>query len=131
MPEFSIKSFQKLETCDQRLQQLFMEVVKHFNCTILEGHRGEKEQNEAFAKGNSKLKWPNGKHNRKPSNAVDVAPYPIDWEDRERMTYFAGFVRGVGLMMGIPVRWGGDWAGSTDLKANKFDDLVHFELSNE
>jgi len=25
-----------------------------------------------------------------PSDAVDVAPYPIDWNDKERFYYFAG-----------------------------------------
>ena len=27
-----------------------------------------------------------------PSRAVDVVPYPIDWDDRERFHLFAGFV---------------------------------------
>ena len=46
------------------------------------------------------------------------------------MTYFAGFVKGIALMLGIPIRWGGDWNGNNDLKDNNFDDLPHFELRN-
>ena len=30
-------------------------------------------------------------------------------------------------MMGIKIRWGGDWDSDTQVNDNKFDDLVHFE----
>ena len=128
MPKFGRTSLKRLNTCDEDLQALFKEVVKYFDCSVIEGHRNEARQNKAFEDGNSKVKFPKGRHNSKPSKAVDVVPYPVDWEDRERMTYFAGFVKGVAYMMGIPVRWGGDWNNNTDLKDNNFDDLPHFEL---
>ena len=128
MPKFGKKSKSRLKTCDEDLIALFEEVVKYFDCTVLEGHRGEKLQNKYFKEGKSKLKFPNGNHNNNPSTAVDVVPYPIDWDDRERMTYFAGFVKGVAYKMGIPIRWGGDWNNNTSLKDNSFDDLPHFEL---
>ena len=57
MPRFSKRSLGRLETCDERLQELFKEVVKRFDCTIIEGHRGEEKQNAAYKKGNSKLKY--------------------------------------------------------------------------
>jgi len=128
MAKFGKTSKKRLETCDERLQSLFNEVVKVFDCSILVGHRGEEDQNKAYKEGNSQVKWPKGKHNKKPSSAVDVAPYPIDWEDRERFSYFAGFVKGVAYRLNIPLRWGGDWDGDTELSDNNFDDLVHFEL---
>ena len=128
MPRFSSKSKRKLDTCHESLQQLFSEVVKSFDCTVIEGHRGEKKQNEAYRKGNSKLKYPNGKHNKTPSIAVDVIPYPVDWKDRDRMHYFGGFVLGIAKKMGFKIRWGGDWDMDTHTKDNKFDDLVHFEM---
>jgi hypothetical protein len=128
MPSFSRRSLDRLNTCDARLRVIFNQVIKHFDCTVLEGHRGEEAQNEAFRQGHSQLQWPDGKHNAWPSQAVDVAPYPIDWEDRERFTYFAGFVMGIAISQGIKIRWGGDWNMDMDLKDNRFDDLVHFEL---
>ena len=128
MPRFSTKSRSKLHTCDNRLVDLFNKVVKGFDCTIIEGHRGKKAQNEAFNKGNSKVKFPNGKHNQSPSVAVDVAPYPIDWSDRDRFHYFSGYVLGIASQMGLKIRWGGDWDMDTKTKDNKFDDLVHFEI---
>ena len=128
MPRFGKRSISRLKTCDQKLQELFYEVVKHFDCSIIEGHRGEERQNKAFADGKSKVKYPNGKHNQNPSIAVDVAPYPIDWTDRDRFHYFGGFVLGVAKEMGMNIRWGGDWNQDTHTKDNKFDDLVHFEI---
>jgi len=131
MPKFGTKSRGKLHTCDEDLQDLFNEVVKHFDCTVIEGHRGKDRQNAAYEKGNSKLKFPKGKHNQMPSIAVDVAPYPIDWNDRDRFHYFSGFVLGIASQMGLNIRWGGDWDQDTHTKDNKFDDLVHFELKEE
>ena len=128
MPAFGQTSKDRLATCDVRLQKVFYEVVKHFDCTVIEGHRGQEAQHAAFVSGKSQLDWPNGNHNAVPSKAVDVVPYPVDWNDRERMTYFAGFVRGIAKSMGIDIRWGGDWNEDTQVKDNKFDDLPHFEV---
>lgn len=130
MPAFSKRSRDRLSTTHPNLQRLFTEVVKHFDCTILCGHRTKEEQNKAYAEGNSKLKWPRSKHNTKPSIAVDVIPYPIRWKDRERMHLFAGYVIGLAHSMGIGIRWGGDWDSDTEVNDNNFDDLVHFELVN-
>ena len=128
MPYFGRTSKKRLKTCDEDLIYLFEEVVKYFDCSVLEGHRGKRLQNKYFKEGKSKLKFPDGNHNKKPSKAIDVAPYPIDWDDRERMTYFAGFVKGMASALGIPIRWGGDWNSDTQVKDNNFDDLPHFEL---
>lgn len=130
MPAFGKASQEKLATCDPRLQKVFNEVIKHFDCTVIEGHRGEAAQNKAFAEGKSKLKYPQGKHNKTPSLAADVLPYPIDWNDTNRMRYFAGFVVGIAATMGIKLRWGGDWNQNTELKDNSFNDLPHFELAD-
>ena len=130
MPKFGRRSKERLETCDKRLQTIMNEVIKHVDISVLCGHRNEKDQNQVFKDGNSKVDWPKGRHNAYPSNAVDVCPYPIDWDDRERMTYFAGMVMGIAKAKGIGVRWGGDWNQNTDLEDNGFDDLPHFELTN-
>ncbi len=128
MPKFSSKSKLRLATCHQDIQDVFNEVVKHFDCSVLEGHRSEEDQNTANEKGFSQVRWPDSTHNAVPSLGIDVVPDPIDWEDRERFTYFAGVVRGIAWSMGINLRWGGDWDRDTQVNDNKFDDLPHFEL---
>ena len=128
MPYFGTKSKKRLITCDIRLQKVFNEVIKHVDCSILEGHRDKDRQNKLYEEGKTKVKYPNGRHNRQPSSAVDVTPYPVDWKDRERQTLFAGFVIGVASQMDINLRWGGDWDQDFQVTDNRFDDFPHFEL---
>jgi len=128
MPKFSYGSLVKLETCDKRLIQLMMDVVQGFDCTILSGYRGQQEQDDLHQKGLSRKKYPYSKHNHRQSLAVDIAPYPINWRDKDRFYHFAGFVMGVAYKKGIEIRWGGDWDGDTDLHDQTFFDLCHFEL---
>ena len=128
MPYFSKRSKSRLSTCDERLQEVFTEVIKHVDCSILEGHRSKERQNKLYDEGRTKVKYPNGRHNSNPSKACDVTPYPVDWKDRERQTLFAGFVIGVARSMGYNVRWGGDWDMDFQVMDNRFDDFPHFEI---
>ena len=130
MPSFGDKSKRELATCKKELQEVFNEVIKTVDCSILEGHRGEDRQNALYKEGKTKVTFPKGRHNSSPSNAVDVAPYPIDWGDRERFHLFAGFVIGIAKSMGINLRWGGDWNQNFEVDDNKFDDFPHFEIMN-
>jgi len=130
MPRFGKRSRGNLATCDERLQKVFNEVIKNVDCSVIEGHRSEERQNKLYDEGKTKVRYPNGRHNAKPSNAADVVPYPIDWEDRERFHLFAGYVLGVARGMGITLRWGGDWNMNFEVDDNKFDDFPHFELTD-
>ena len=131
MPKFGNSSKKRLATCDERLQKVFNEVIKYVDCSVLEGHRSEERQNKLFEEGKTKVKYPKGRHNSSPSRAVDVTPYPVDWDDRERQTLFAGFVLGIARSMGISLRWGGDWNMNFEVDDNKFDDFPHFELKEK
>jgi peptidoglycan L-alanyl-D-glutamate endopeptidase CwlK len=116
------------------LQVLFFEVIRTFDCAILEGYRNEADQEAAFERGATKLHYPHGKHNGNPSMAVDAAPYPIDFKDAKRFYYFGGYVMGIAERlknegkMTYSVRWGGDWDKDTEINDQTFFDLVHFEL---
>lgn len=125
MPTFGKTSSARLDTCDERLQRLFREVVKHRDCTVLCGHRTKAEQDAAFLAGKSKTAWPRSNHNNSPSRAVDVMPWHdvrpnVRWDDLDGLREFAGFVLGVASQMGINVRWGGHFRG--------FFDGPHWEL---
>ena len=128
MNEFSAVSLDRLKTADHELQELFHHVLRVHDCSILEGFRDEATQNEYFAEGKSKVEYPGSKHNRYPSRAVDVVPYPIDWADTKRFYYFAGIVKGVAAGLDLDIRFGGDWDSDNDLSDQTFNDLVHFEL---
>ena len=128
MAEFGKTSKLRLLSCDYKLQEVFKEVIKYVDCSILEGHRNEDRQNKLYDEGKTKVRYPNGRHNATPSRAVDVVPYPVDWNDRERFHLFAGFVLGIAQSMDIKLRWGGDWNMNFEVDDNKFDDFPHFEI---
>lgn len=128
MPEFSQKSKELLATCDVRLQEICNLAIKVMDFTVITGHRNQQEQDAAFAEGQSKLKWPDGKHNKMPSRAIDIAPYPVDWNDAARFNVLAGIMLGIASLQGVNLRWGGNWSGDFDLKNNKFADIGHFEV---
>ena len=130
MPRFGKRSTERLRGVDAKLVNVLNEVVKYFDITIIEGLRSQERQNELVAQGKSKTKF--GKHVL--GKAVDMAPYPIDWQARDDFHLLGGFVLGIASQMGVNVRWGGDWSSSSlykgkrTTKDNSFDDLVHFEL---
>lgn len=128
MPSFGEASKKALETAHPKLRELFNEVIKTYDCKVLCGFRGQEDQDKAFDSGFSKVKFPNSKHNTYPSLAVDVVPYPVDWQDLRRFYHFIGFVVATAQRMGINVRSGGDWNNDFDFKDQNFHDLPHFEM---
>lgn len=125
---FGTRSKKCLGEAHPDLQRLFNEVIKVIDCSVIKGYRGKAEQNKAHAEGKSGLKFPRSKHNRVPSLAVDVVPWPLDWRDTKRFYKFGELVVGVAKDLDIPLRWGGDWDGDGDYKDQSFNDLVHFEI---
>lgn len=127
MPTFSRRSLARLETCDHRLQMVLKRAITRYDFTVLCGHRTKEEQQDAFERGASKLQWPRSKHNKKPSLAVDVAPFPIDWDNLERFRELAAVIMDEASKLGIKLRWGGDFNmnGKPD---DKFVDMPHFEI---
>jgi len=138
MPSFGKSSNGKLITCHHDLQVVFNEVVTFYDCTVLEGSRDRVRQEALFQSGSSKVQYPDGKHNKSPSLAADVAPYPLSFEESQknlaRYYYLAGCVRAVSTMLlrqGVishRIRWGGDWNMNDVFDDQTFDDLVHYEL---
>jgi len=123
MYKYGKRSLNNLSECHPDLQLVFYEVINHVDCSIIDAHRGQSEQNYLCKIGKSHLVWPNSKHNNLPSLAVDVVPYPIVWNDIQRFKDFCWFVKGVAAGMGIPIISGGlDWAN--------YRDYPHFELKH-
>jgi len=122
MFKFSKTSQDKLNTCHPDLIRLMEVALKTspMDFSIICGHRGEKEQNEAVKAGTSKLDYPHGKHNKLPSLAVDIAPYPIDWNDLQRFADLAKHIKKTANNLDISIWWGGDWRA--------LKDFPHYEL---
>ena len=124
MPRFGKRSKRRLKGVDAKLVNVANELVKLMDVTVLEGLRSQERQDELVAQGKSKTRF--GKHVQ--GKALDLAPYPIDWEDRERFHYMGGMIRGIGKQLHTDIRWGGDWDSDGEIADNSFDDLVHVEI---
>jgi len=109
MPYFGNHSKERLLTCHPLIQEVLNEAIELYDFAVLCGYRGEKEQNECFARGASDCIFPKSRHNKMPSTAVDCAPFPISWA--KNMEYRFKEMADVILMVAenkkIPLEWGG------------------------
>ena len=135
MPKFGKRSIERLDTCHPDIVKVMMMAIKRFDFTVLYGHRTKEEQFELFRQGRDLVagKWVktgktvtnlDGKnkvseHNYKPSRAIDIAPYPIDWNDIGRFKEMAKIVLEEAEKLGIKLTWGGNWT---------MRDYPHFEI---
>ena len=130
---FSDKSLHEIHTCDVNLQEMIATALKltPLDFTVLQGYRSLEEQRRLFSEGKTKIDGVTNlsNHNHTPSRAIDIAPYPIDWQDMERFRFLGGFILGIAGSRGLRIRWGGDWDGDGSFKDQSFDDLPHFELA--
>jgi len=124
MYKFGKRSRERLKGVDTRLINVLNELIKMMDVTIIEGVRTKERQAELLKQGATKVKY--SKHME--GKAVDLAPYPIDWENRDGFYYMGGMIRGIAKQLGLKIRFGGDWDSDGDTKDNNFDDLVHIEI---
>jgi peptidoglycan L-alanyl-D-glutamate endopeptidase CwlK len=127
---FGEGSLKELQTLDYRLQKVLLEAIKICDFTILEGHRSKERQEDMYKKGLSNSKPGDGKHEPFPSLAVDIAPFPIDFEYLPQYYFLAGVILGIARQLNIKMRFGGDWDmdGHMKPKSKVLADLGHFEL---
>jgi len=120
--KFGTRSLSRIEECHPDLQRIAHELIKEMDITIICGHRGEKDQNSAFINGKSKLQWPRSKHNRTPSEAIDMAPWPLNWDDTPGFMAMCSKVESIAERLKIKIRLGRDFS---------FGDMPHIELHDK
>ena len=133
MYKFSTRSLTNLYTCNHKLQNLAFNVMELqlFDFGISCGKRTEEEQNQLYFEGRSGLKYPQSKHNKKPSEAFDFVLYvngKVDWNNKSSWYMAIGVFRAMGEKLNIPIRCGGDWDGDFSTSDQRFHDLPHIEL---
>ena len=123
--KFGKKSLERLAQCDERLQKLCKTMIDRsdFDLTITCGYRNKEDQEKAFKDGTSHVHFPNGKHNKWPSQAVDICPYPINWDKKDiRWHKMISSAYAIAKEMGIKIRSGKEFT---------FEDYPHIELVEE
>ncbi len=118
-------SLDKLATCSPELIKLAHAIDELYPIQVVYGYRNEADQLKAFQLGNSKLLYPNSKHNHTPSLAMDIVPDPdrnpatVDWNDIGEFEKMLKIVQEKADELGIKIRLGKDF---------KFRDYPHVEL---
>jgi peptidoglycan L-alanyl-D-glutamate endopeptidase CwlK len=126
---------------EERLRDVDPRLASVVRCVGLDllvvcGARSKENQEKAFHEKRSKVQFPNSKHNvdlpKRPfSEAVDLAPHPVDWGEERAFYVLAGAVLQEAIKQGVCLRWGGDWDGDGGFDDQTFNDLGHFELSEK
>jgi peptidoglycan L-alanyl-D-glutamate endopeptidase CwlK len=109
----------RIRECAEPLQAIAHELIKEMDITVLCGYRGKDAQNLAFQEKRSKFRFPNSKHNVKPSLAIDLAPYPLDWDNTDRFKEMCARVELIAMRLGIDIKLGRDFS---------FVDWPHIQL---
>jgi len=106
------------------LARLVYDVGTARDVQVVVGARSLEDEKNAIATGHSQLHDPaNSLHvvipgTRPLSLAVDIAPWPVNWQDIPGFKALAAFVFQRADALEIGIRWGGTWG-----------DYDHFELS--
>jgi hypothetical protein len=108
------------------------EAIKYINLSIITGERGCIEQDTLYENGFSKVQFPNSKHNSSPSMAVDVVLWNrskphIRWQDKNQMSFVAGYIKAIADSKGIKIRCGWDFNNNL-ITDDDFFDGAHFEI---
>lgn len=141
MPKFGNKSKEVLSWANPELRKVMEEAIKYVDFSVLESIRTEEQHNLNVQNGKSKTTWDKSKHRPRLDNegrftswAIDIAPYPIDWNNYERFIYVAGFIMCCAERLYTQgkithkLRWGGDFNMNLNPKDDSFKDGGHFEL---
>jgi hypothetical protein len=131
------RSLRRLQTCDERLQNLMTAALTDDRCpcdvTVIEGHRSNERQAELYNRGRvtpgpkvTNARPGQSRHNSMPSQAVDVGPCDrsgaVLWDNKALFNRWGAHVEEVARELGISIRWGGRFS---------FYDGAHFELQEK
>ena len=126
MPRFGEKSLREIRTIDSRLNRILYKAIEKIDFSVIEGHRSLDRQKELFEKGFSKVSV--GKHNKYPSMAVDIQPYPYDRKDLKQFYFLVGYIKAIADFMNIKIRLGADFNRNYNVDDDNFKDVFHLEI---
>lgn len=95
--------------------------ITEVDFTVIEGLRTKERQAQLFRDRFTKTL--SSRHLT--GHAVDIAPYPIDWEDKVRFARVAKAMKQAARELNVAIVWGGDWKNSWDMPHYQLDRKVY------
>lgn len=104
---------------------------------VIEGVRSPQRQKELWEQGRVKpgpvVTWTlHSRHFAGPDGygrAVDIAPYPLDWDNPGKFDAIAKAMLAAANGVGVQVRWGANWDGDGYPREAGEHDSPHWELA--
>lgn len=122
MFKFSKKSLEKVNNpkLHPRLRELLIQAISTspIDFTVIETVRTVEQQKINVAKGVSKTMRSRHIPSTNKSGyceAFDIAPYPVNWNDKERFKQLSTHILATAKKMRINLTWGGTWKTLVDM----------------
>ena len=127
-------SLARLQGVDETLVNVVKRAIEisEVDFTVLEGVRTLERQRELYAQGRTEpgkiVTW-TMKSRHIEGKAVDLVPYPLDWNDLEKFNKIKDAMFQAARELDVNLRWGADWDGDGNYRENGEYDSPHFEIN--
>lgn len=106
---------------------------------VIEGVRTPERQRQLYAQGRTvpgkivtwTLKSNHFKHADGFGHAVDLCPYPVDWNTPAKFDAISFAMFAAAAELGVNIRWGADWDQDGKPRERGESDSPHFELDED
>lgn len=149
--QLSKRSLSRLAGVDDKLVAVVKRAIEisQVDFMVLEGVRSKEQCMINYGKGRTaaqcvakgvpaqyanpnaaKVTWLNNPFASKhvTGKAVDLVPYPVDWNDLKKFDLIAQAMLQAAKELGVPVRWGADWDNDGKPRERGESDSPHFEI---
>ena len=127
-------SLARLQGVDETLVNVVKRAIEisEVDFTVIEGVRTLERQRELYAQGRTApgkiVTWiMKSKHIE--GKAVDLVPYPLDWNDIEKFNKIKDAMFQAAKELDVNLRWGADWDSDGNYRENGEYDSPHFEIN--
>ena len=127
-------SLARLQGVDETLVNVVKRAIEisEVDFTVLEGVRTLERQRELYAQGRTapgKIVTWTMKSRHIEGKAVDLVPYPLDWNDLEKFNKIKDAMFQAAKELDVNLRWGADWDGDGNYREKGEYDSPHFEIN--
>ena len=127
-------SIARLKGVDEQLVNIVKRAIEisEVDFTVLEGVRTLERQRELYAQGRTapgKIVTWTMKSRHIEGKAVDLVPYPLDWNDLDKFDKIKNAMFQAAREQDVNLRWGADWDSDGKYREKGEYDSPHFELN--